>query len=731
MPQVFTQPDLSDTNVDTVVDDKLSLRELKEEVGAKRDSLISLFPRSEKSPDDIDVKDYRKMWQNDGQVASIVMLPRLMILGAGYELLPPDEGEETEEYQFIKDNLLGSTGGNGMKTPIEDVIEDMTYFPFEGARFYELVFEQKDGKILLSKIATRDNTTCYPIIDTHGEYGGFWQRAFVLNNFIDVFIPKTKSVALIFNQAYGGVNGLSILRAAWYHWDVKHKLYFISHLAAEIQTIPPVKVTHENADPTVLNAVNQAVDGRGMESRVTVPKGIEIDSLSSGTATVAIKELIDHHNSLIAKSLLSQWIDLGSESGSSGSFALGASQIKVYFNFVKGISRKIEDTFNNIIIPKLIDMNFGSGIYPKFKINPITDESKQLAIDLFKDLIADGKVNPRTLSSIIKKASEDNGFDFDDEMQEEMEKVVEEVNKKKKEIDKTTDKDELVDKEELDNGKDKEEEKETELSEIDGRTLYLDEKKVDFVGQNRELDRLLDTLKNELSNNLTSQQPIIWNEIEQIIRSGNLSRLADLQVANKTEIISTIERTLREVYEFGKLQATKELSVPAESTTSQQKALLTIGSTTNGSKLVDDLKAQIINVVKNDIINNIDITQTERSVYSLVQDYIEKSIPLIADQNIVGTFAQSLNDVFKQNEEDIIGYRFSAVMDSRTTEYCRSLDGKAFEKDDPDLGNITPPCHFRCRSRLVAIPKGEEVEFETRDPKSFNSLYQFRDQRAL
>ena len=54
----------------------------------------------------------------------------------------------------------------------------------------------------------------------------------------------------------------------------------------------------------------------------------------------------------------------------------------------------------------------------------------------------------------------------------------------------------------------------------------------------------------------------------------------------------------------------------------------------------------------------------------------------------------------------ITGYVFNAQLDSRTTDICSSLDGKAFAADDPSLPQ--PPLHYNCRSQLIPVFAGEE-----------------------
>ena len=56
------------------------------------------------------------------------------------------------------------------------------------------------------------------------------------------------------------------------------------------------------------------------------------------------------------------------------------------------------------------------------------------------------------------------------------------------------------------------------------------------------------------------------------------------------------------------------------------------------------------------------------------------------------------------------GMRYSAILDERTTEVCRFLDGKVFRPSDPDLEALLPPNHFQCRSIIVPIVAGEQVD---------------------
>lgn len=58
-------------------------------------------------------------------------------------------------------------------------------------------------------------------------------------------------------------------------------------------------------------------------------------------------------------------------------------------------------------------------------------------------------------------------------------------------------------------------------------------------------------------------------------------------------------------------------------------------------------------------------------------------------------------DMIKSNK--IKEFEFCAILDSRTSEICRGMDGKIFKVSDGEVGINIPPLHHRCRSFIVPI----------------------------
>jgi len=86
-----------------------------------------------------------------------------------------------------------------------------------------------------------------------------------------------------------------------------------------------------------------------------------------------------------------------------------------------------------------------------------------------------------------------------------------------------------------------------------------------------------------------------------------------------------------------------------------------------------------------------------------------------AIQHVAGVARQN---VWEANKDILKGWKFTATLDNRTSDTCKSLDGEIFEVGDYEYN---PPVHYRCRSSQTAIVKDEflvEIEDPTRSARS-------------
>ena len=80
-----------------------------------------------------------------------------------------------------------------------------------------------------------------------------------------------------------------------------------------------------------------------------------------------------------------------------------------------------------------------------------------------------------------------------------------------------------------------------------------------------------------------------------------------------------------------------------------------------------------------------------------------------------------INDYFA-NEYGIEEQQFMAMLDKRTTEKCRNLNGKVFKVNDPNKPKIPQDTHVGCRSCYVNIPS-REWELKTENKSSIWKNY--------
>lgn len=73
-------------------------------------------------------------------------------------------------------------------------------------------------------------------------------------------------------------------------------------------------------------------------------------------------------------------------------------------------------------------------------------------------------------------------------------------------------------------------------------------------------------------------------------------------------------------------------------------------------------------------------------------------------ETLIRTEAAYFNSVAQQEsykESDVEYQQFCATLDHRTSEICRSMDGKVFKTSEIKIGVNAPPLHPRCRSVMV------------------------------
>lgn len=373
--------------------------------------------------EEVTVKQLSAMRRNDGQARALYRLITQPIRGAMKNLsFVPAEGGEAEA-EFIKQMFTLPPNAGGMTTTFERVMSQVLMGIFDGFSPFELVYWSPDrgplaGKITMRKMAYRDSSTITFLVDDHGGYGGMRQKTYFENKLIDVLIEQPNSVYFAFNEEENPFYGVSYFQAAYKHYDLKAKLYYIAHLAAQRSAVPtrigtyPAGAAHQDR-----MVFDRHLSDLTAAQSMAMPEGWKVDAMKEGGA-FDFMAFINHHNSQMSKSVLANFFDenQGHSRGTSPMVNFGSPKDEMFLMMLRTIMSDIAATLNNHVIPKFIDWNFGTGLYPSFQWGDFTDDQLSAIKDTFDKVMIAGpnsNVSSQFTFEIEKKISDMFGLEID------------------------------------------------------------------------------------------------------------------------------------------------------------------------------------------------------------------------------------------------------------------------------------------------------------------------------
>lgn len=366
--------------------------------------ILSAFADGEwVAPDDID----------DGADAEVEFANQM------WNLPPQAGGMTTSKMVLLKKVLQGITDGFS-------VFEEVRQIPEDGPL---------KGKITLRKLAYRDPRTIRFRVDQKGGFNGIRQVVEFGGQTIDVKIPKDKVWFWTCNSEENPFYGVSMFEAAYEHYTIKRKLYYIAHLAAQFAAVPGrIGEVPKGADPRHVMAFKQSLANFAFNTSMTVPPDFKVTPFSGNTGFDFLK-LIDHHNHMMSKSVLSTFMDSESRAAL---VEIGTTDPNTDF-FVMALESIMDDIaeqWTQHLMPKYIDWNFGSKKYPVFKFGPLSDSAKASIEALFTAVVSSSVLNstPEFVRELEKKLSKSFDLDIDyDEIEKQEKEAAEEEAKRAEE----------------------------------------------------------------------------------------------------------------------------------------------------------------------------------------------------------------------------------------------------------------------------------------------------------
>jgi hypothetical protein len=211
-------------------------------------------------------------------------------------------------------------------------------------------------------------------------------------------IPMDKMIIFVNQKEGENWEGVSLLRSAWMHWDLKRAMYRFQNIGAERQSVgvpiatKPTGTLKKDEDDMAEKLENLRTNEKAF---MIVPTGWTVDIMDmKGGSTKNLDSYIQHHDRAITLNVLAQFLSLGSTSV--GSYALSNDQSRLFILCLESIANYIADNINRYLIKKLVDYNFDVEKYPKIKFDKIGSVDQNIFTTSLQRLQQSGLFTPNS-----------------------------------------------------------------------------------------------------------------------------------------------------------------------------------------------------------------------------------------------------------------------------------------------------------------------------------------------
>lgn len=638
---------------------------------------------------------------NDDQVSICSKLKKDLILGSGFDLVA--DGSDDQE-DIIKE--LHKSLNSDIEGQLLNRLEEMLNCYDFGFSLTEKIFQKKhDGKVTLKQLKTRHPNSWLIHQDDHGNITKFEQNT----NAGVIDIPAINLVHMIANEKFQNPYGTSDLRTCYAAWFAKRQVVRFYGIFLEKAASPiPVARYDKSAPQSAIDKIHNIIKKFQTKTAITIPKEIEVDFLESKSAGEAYSKAINIFNMFIGRALfVPDLLGLtGSETGG-GSYSLGKDQIKIFFMHINRRRAYLEAIIQKHFIEPICKYNYGEmDYYPCFKFKPLDDSE---AVELAKVWLEAVK------SKVFKPNDEEINYfrslvkfpEGDVEMHEPapiinpLDPNAKPMDQKPKAVDKNQEDEESNDKETKTFGK---------VFNLPKGTYY---KKVDFKAIEAKFNDYDKSLMNEARPVINKIFNDLYDQLakKKIIEKKDIDKVDTIQLKYLKELKTILKSSFMSIYKDGQVQANSELfkSNFRQPTTTEEFLRLLEQENFNyigdwQYNVTKNVRQQLIIAIKegkplSEVINILDNEGKALSEVSL-ERYSRTKHTEVMNRGRLEAFESS---------GVVAAYQYSAILDDRTSDICRGLDGKIFQAGKEPV----PPMHFNCRSLLIPITKYEEFETDT------------------
>jgi SPP1 gp7 family putative phage head morphogenesis protein len=542
----------------------------------------------------------------------------------------------------------------------------------------------------------------------------------------DVEIDPRKLIIYSYNKEFDNPYGKSELNKGVYRaWWSKDGIIKFWNMYLERFGMPTaVGKMPKAAGVADKDRFKQILKNIQAKTSITIPDDFTVELLEVSKGAGEYERAINKYDNMIARRMLiPDLMGFSGERTGGGSYSLGQEQFNIFYTIINYIREDLSRMINKEIIYPLVALNFGPQYQAEFVWTPIDDKKKESDMTLWLEAVKTGKIPVDEVQAnwFLKQIGAPE-VEIDEELMQETEAPKKEITQKVEEEPEETEKsesevDEAMEENDDEGGDGKEYAAKLGTESVMAKDYaVLDEK---WIPEIKSIVRLM---INALIDDIKSQN---------IIEKRKLNKINDLSVKHGIKLRSAFRALLRESYRMGEGQIKRSFAaIDPTDGMSDEEIIEWIDSLAAYSEEAE--KVKLLTVVKPIIIEGIRNNLGWRDVVAQIEDAVQSyGLSLGKDaasltargkeyriETIVRTLtSKAMNEarlgamqklVSTDGQTGIVAYKYSAVMDGRTSPICQRLNGKIFAPAEAQKYN--PPNHFSCRSALVPIFADEDYE---------------------
>ena len=550
-------------------------------------------------------------------------------------------------------------------------------------------------------------------------------------------IDLTKFIYFTHNPEFDEHYGQSELREAYRSWFSKDLIIkfwnmFLERSASGFAWAQPTE------GRTLVNGSAEMIELQNMLSRMQsatsmiMPQGIDLN-IETPATTDAFDKALTWHDLAIAKSLLVPNLLGVTQQGDTGSYAQSTTQLEAFLWTLDADATRLEEALNEQLFGPLGKLNFADGLSPLFKFKPVSEKKMMTLISTWADMVQKGAATAtETDEAHIRKL-----LDFPDAGEPIAKEPVSvaPIGGSPDDLPRAP-----IGDEETISG---------EQIRITAASFNRAQKRVSFNVIDRGSENLLNEnvvkIEDKNAEMVAEATTRIQEELLGTPAGGDFGTF-DFKPRKKNAVRLSIERMIREHWNLGEKHAATEIGRSLDESFSVNMERLDVLAEQyfkdKSFYVAGKLTADMIAIIRNELANGLKYSWATEAVVRKIYDSLTREGVISMESNGIAT-GRAVADVSEALEgagvslprlrtivrtngfeainearfdyftdpalDDFVdALEYSAILDSRTTEICRHLDGRVYPADSPNWDGFRPPNHFNCRSLLVAVTEIDE-----------------------